>query len=215
MITYPKIYPPFVRHTEGPRRNKLEKFNYLNEEFELLAAAKWHWTEKIDGTNIRIFWDGHRVTFGGRTDNAQLPVSLLDYLQETFLEELFEQVFGEKRVYLFGEGIGPKIQSSGKYSQTPRFLLFDVAIPDDTHKLGVWWLKWEDVTGIAASLGIATVKHVGDFGIITAVSGVEDGLPSHYGDFVAEGLVGRAPGGILNRRGERIVVKVKTKDFDD
>lgn len=215
MITYPKIYPPFVRHTEGPHRNKLDKFNYISEEVALLAANAWQWTEKIDGTNIRIFWDGHKVRFGGRTNDAQLHATLVEYLTETFTEEVFEQVFKEKPVYLFGEGVGPKIQSGGKYSKTATFLLFDVAIPDDNHKLGLWWLKWEDVEGIAKSLGISHVPYAGSFGIITAVKSVEDGYTSHFASFVAEGLVGRAPAGILNRRGERIVVKVKTKDFGD
>ena len=215
MITFPKIYPPFVRHTEGPNRNKLDKWNYFCDEFEVLAAAKWIWTEKIDGTNIRVFWDGHTVEFGGRTNNAQIPAPLFNYLRHHFTEGVFEQAFGSKQVYLFGEGCAPGIQSSGNYNNAPEFFLFDVAIPDANHNLGVWWLHWEQVTGIAKGIDIRTVPEVGQFGIATAVSSVEDGLTSHFGSFISEGLVGRAPAGILNRRGERIVTKVKTKDFND
>lgn len=206
-VTFQKIPSPFKRATEGPNRNKLIKWNYISEEISLLAALPWHWTEKINGTNIRIYWDGYQVHFGGRTDNAQIPATLATYLRETFHEELFEQKF-KSPVILFGEGCGPKIQKGGgKYGDSVSFKLFDV-------KIGKWWLRWKDVVSVAISLGIQTTPYIGEFGIVDAINAVEDGLKSECGDFPAEGLVGRAPLGLLDRGGERLVVKVKTKDFN-
>jgi hypothetical protein len=48
-------------------------------EFEYLKDNLWLYTEKIDGTNIRVMWDAQTkaVRFGGKTDNAQMPAFLL------------------------------------------------------------------------------------------------------------------------------------------
>ena len=71
---------------------------------EALKDIDWEFTEKIDGTNIRIYWDGHKVNYYGRTDKAQIPSQLMNKLIELFggnvNEEMFEQKFGEKEVML-------------------------------------------------------------------------------------------------------------------
>ena len=53
----------------------------LNEPYETLKNIIWQGTEKIDGTNIRIHWDGHDITFAGHTDKAQIPNNLKTYLE--------------------------------------------------------------------------------------------------------------------------------------
>lgn len=213
MKEYTKIYPPFTRYTEGPQKNKLCQGSYFSPEVSTLATLLWHWTEKIDGTNTRIHWDGHRVRFGGRTADAQVPVKLLDFLQDSFPEELFEQTFFGKPVTLYGEGCGAGIQSGGKYFTSANFLLFDVFITDADHPMGGWWLEWDNIKDVATNLGISIVPEVGWFTIPEAVLLVEDGLLSSYGEFAAEGIVGKAPHGIFTRRGERLMTKVKVKDF--
>ena len=106
MREYHKIETVFNRSTDGDKR--LIWGDYRNATVEYLANNIWQFTEKIDGTNIRIHWDGHNVEFGGRTDKAQIPNHLLNKLKELFgtleAEELFEQTFGEKDIILFGEG---------------------------------------------------------------------------------------------------------------
>ena len=71
----------------------------LNEPYETLKNIIWQGTEKIDGTNIRIHWDGRDIEFAGHTDKSQVPENLKTYLEETFLtdemEYVFEQIFGE------------------------------------------------------------------------------------------------------------------------
>ena len=115
MRKYEKIDTIYSRDTEGSKN--LRPGVFRDSTVEYLALNKWIWTEKIDGTNIRVHWDGHQITFGGRTDSAQIPSDLVTRLNEIFMneaaEELFEQTFGEKEVIIFGEGYGRKIQKVG------------------------------------------------------------------------------------------------------
>ena len=39
-----------------------------NKTVELLKDCIWEFTEKIDGTNLRLNWDGHDMAYGGRKD---------------------------------------------------------------------------------------------------------------------------------------------------
>ena len=129
MIEYNKIETLYKRDMEGTKQ--LLEGEFRNPTVEFLKDNVWQFTEKVDGTNIRVYWDGHTVTFGGRTERAQIPVHLLDYLLATFktneAEQIFEEKFGETPVILFGEGYGPKIlKGGGLYRDTVSFILFDV-----------------------------------------------------------------------------------------
>src|SRR5699024_5020091 len=149
----------------------------------------------------------HKVTFGGRTDRAQIPAKLIQALIEMFPEELFEQAFGEQAVTLYGEGYGAGIQKGGgNYSPAPSFVLFDVLVGD-------WWLLRDAVEDVAVKLGVRVVPIVVEGTLHDAIARVRDGLVSTWGDFAAEGLVGVPKAGLLDRAGKRIAVKVKTKDF--
>lgn len=210
---YPKIWSPFLRHTEGPNRNRFDTTRWTRPEFELLEDLDWEWTEKVDGTNIRLIWNGYFLLYGGRTDEAQLPVPLVRALDDLVSKDLVEQCFGAQPAVLFGEGYGAKIQKSGSlYRPDPGFVLFDV-------RVGPWWLRRPDVEDVAQKLGIDVVPvHLrGTIGqAIDLVTGNGRGgnpLDSAWGDFPAEGLVGRPPLGVLGRDGDRLLVKIKAKDF--
>lgn len=206
--TYPKIYGPFKRFTEGERKNQLDRTRWTNPNFEVLRDKEWWFTEKIDGTNIRVGWDGYRVQFGGRTDRAETPGDLLATLEEMFPEELMEQQFGPTPAILFGEGYGAKIQKvGGNYRQDKSFVLFDV-------KVGKFWLQPADVYDIRYALGIDAVP--GKLQTLDqAIETVEAGLKSSWAEkeMFAEGLVGVPMSGMLNRDGSRIQVKIKHVDF--
>lgn len=208
MEIYPKIPGPFKRHNEGPDRNKIDFGNWTSPELALLQySSEWTWTEKLDGTNIRIGWDGHEVTIGGRTERAQIPADLYQHLYDTFPEELLEDTFGGDPAQLFGEGVGGKIQKNGsRYGDSSFFVLFDV-------KVEKWWLKRDDVVDVSSSLGISVVPTVPVNGFWDAVWAVETGLKSAYFEGCAEGMVGVAPLGLLDRNGRRIQVKVKHCDY--
>lgn len=204
---YPKIWSPFMRHTEGELRNKLDTTRWRRPEFAVLQKSQWHWSEKINGKNARIIWDGHRVSFGGRTDNAQMPVALVNMLRGMFPEELMEQQFGATEAVLYGEGFGGNIhRGSGIYANTPSFALFDV-------KVGPWWLLPPKVQEVADQMKIGLAPPVFEGLVAEAFAMVTHGVTSAYGDFPAEGLVGRPPLGLTGRDGDRLLMKVKTEDF--
>ena len=103
MLEYNKIETVFNRDTQGTK--KLIEGSYRNKTVEYLSNNLWYWTEKIDGTNIRVHWDGHKVEFAGRTDKAKIPDHLYKRLDELFggneNEELFEQTFGERGLFIW------------------------------------------------------------------------------------------------------------------
>ena len=208
MREYHKIETVFNRSTDGDKR--LIWGDYRNETVEYLAGNIWQFTEKIDGTNIRIHWDGHNVEIGGRTDRAQIPKHLMDYLSATFLtpevEEMFEQTYGEKDVMLFGEGYGAKIQNGGDYRSDVSFILFDVLIGDN-------WQSREWVEATAKMFGIDVVPIVLEGTIDDGIDYVMQHNNSTIGNAVMEGVVGRPKVEMKDRLGNRIIVKIKWKDF--
>ena len=83
-------------------------------------------------------------------------------------------------------------------------------------KIGNVWLTREACEDIAARLGIKIVPLIGEMSIPEAIEFVKVGFKSRIAenkDYDAEGLVLKAPLGLLDRRGERIITKIKTCDF--
>jgi hypothetical protein len=267
METYHKINAPFKRHMDGPKKGRLILGDWALPEFEYLAKNRWEFTEKVDGTNIRIelqySGDFMAVNYGGRTDNAVIPPALLRQLEATFPtfptwrrdlqgpphRDRYKHVGNWmhrnnlSHVVLYGEGYGPKIQSGGKYIDSKivndpdipvqdkhKFVLFDV-------KIGDFWLNRLDVNDIAEQLGIEAVPVLGYGTLQDAIDivtsglvwdkdgrmqnyglGLEDkklfsGLKSRWGNFEAEGIVARPVIPLFNRKGERIITKIKGRDF--
>jgi ATP-dependent RNA circularization protein (DNA/RNA ligase family) len=176
------------------------------------TIEKWDVTEKIDGTNIRVMLSRTgEVTFGGRSDSAQLPADLIQYLIRTFTRELLEATLwldGPVDVVLYGEGYGPGIQKGGGlYRADKAFILFDVLIAEQ------WWLDREAVTEIGDKLGIAVVPYLGRWRLEEIVERVRVPFPSQLGSAVAEGIVARPIETLFDKRMKRVSIKLKTKDF--
>jgi hypothetical protein len=205
---YHKIETIFER---DDNTKKLNENKYRNETVEFLKDLEWEFTEKIDGTNIRIYWDRHKVQYFGRTDIAQIPSQLLNVLLEKFggdtNEEMFEQLFGDKEVMLIGEGYGAKIQSGGDYRSDNSFALFDVIIDDI-------FLNRESVQSIANSLNIETAPVVFYGNLQKGIDYVKTKPGSLIGTAKMEGLVARPKQELLDRLGNRVIVKIKVKDFE-
>ncbi len=210
MIEYNKIDTVYERDMDGTK--ELIEGKFRSKAVEFLADCKWVFTEKIDGTNIRIHWDGHRVEFGGRTERANIPSHLLNKLTDIFhnneTEELFEQMFGEKDVILFGEGYGIKIQNGGNYRPDVGFILFDVMV--NGHYLGR-----DAVEGIATTLDLEIVPIVMVGTIKEAVSFVKTAPDSTIGTAKMEGLVGRPSVELYEGYGKRLIIKIKACDFKE
>lgn len=69
MYTYTKIETIYERDTEGTK--KLIEGQFRNEAVKYLKDLDWICTEKIDGTNIGVIWDGHKVSFKEEPKNLR------------------------------------------------------------------------------------------------------------------------------------------------
>lgn len=211
-MKYPKINTIW-------KRDKNNKFNIIHGEYscpEFENIKKWHTTEKIDGTNIRIIVNKESdsyVTFAGRTDKAQIPSFLLTYLQETFTKEKLKKQFEENNVILYGEGYGGRIQRAGKkYKENVSFILFDAFIITGEDS---WWIDQENVKSLAKDLNI---EHVPELGIKTTeeiISMVKDGFESTISKekLIAEGIVARSHPLMLFRNKKPLMWKLKNEDY--
>ena len=205
---YQKIETIYNRSTEGSK--KLIVGDFRNPVVEYLKDNQWDWVEKVDGTNIRVCWDGHNITFRGRTDKAIIPPDLLNTLQDMFLtdemEEMFEQIFGEKEVIIFGEGYGNKIQKVGKdyLPDSTSFIAFDILI-------GGYYLSLDNMFDVCGALGINAIPVVGTGTLQEAIDFVKTKPKSLFGNCTIEGVVARPTARIYDR-GKRVIVKIKVKD---
>jgi hypothetical protein len=200
-----------------------EKTFRLKPELVLKNATygmlkSWQFTEKIDGTNIRCIWMPYHIatgepakalSFGGKTDNAQIHADLIKWLYENISATKLAEIFPATEAVLYGEGYGAGIQKGGDYSDTKKFILFDVLVG------GKWWLNWDNVCDVAAKLNIETVPFIGEMALEVATEMVRAGFKSHLngGKATAEGLVGRPAETLFDKKGSRLIVKLKTKDF--
>jgi len=218
MNEYHKIQTIFKRDMANKGKMIIGQFSL--PEIEYLKDNPWIFTEKVDGTNIRVMWNGENVVFGGKTDNSQIPVFLLYKLQELFegtaKKELLKKTFTDQKsgeimndVCLYGEGYGARIQKGGGnyISNGVDFVLFDV-------KIGDWWLERENVEDIAKKLGLEVVPIIGEGTIDEMLAKTKEGFKSQWGDFMAEGIVAKPKVELRNRAGKRIITKIKHKDFN-
>jgi hypothetical protein len=207
---YPKIETLYDRHEETfkviPGELRLPEFD---------AVKRWHVTEKIDGTNVRIALlpDG-RVFYGGRTDAAQMPPFLLEYMQQTFTAEKLRAQFPDQpeTVVLYGEGYGERIQKGGgNYRQGVSVRLFDVRVGD-------LWLEQGSVLEIASGLEVNVAPILSfrcslDEAVAlvhnpSCVAGIERGWEKP-----SEGVIARSVPLMLDRMGRRVMWKLKAKDL--
>lgn len=206
--------------------SKIETLYNRNERFKVMPDALrleefgniklWSVYEKIDGTNIRVHLtpDGS-IQFGGRTDNAQIPAFLVQYLRETFTDEKVRAAFEpDVTATLYGEGYGAKIQNGGEYRSGVAFRLFDVLV-------GSWWLEPDAILDVAEKLSVATAPYLG---VIEALPRSASDLAAILGESIVaqedggtgvrpEGIVARTVPALFTRKGERLMWKLKFKDF--
>lgn len=192
------------------------------------------------GNNIGIKWN---VTYKGKTDNAQIQKMLYAYLTTELTEDKVLNALGlskemyvtdelmqektwsvlntqfnvyeldetkiPKRYTLYGEGFGAGIQSGGYYRKDNSFIGFDVKVDD-------MYLLRENRDEIFKKLGVDIVPFMGTFTVDEAIEFVKKGFNSNIAEetHLAEGLVLRTPMGLKTRKGERIIFKVKTCDFN-
>ena len=177
MNTYHKIQTVYKRDPNTKFKTLLEG-DFSLREFYYLRNNKWIYTEKVNGTNIRIQWQPQElnpICFVGKTDEAQILPHLYKSLISMTDYDKFANVFNtsiDDYACLYGEGYGPKIQKGGgNYRKDPGFVLFDV-------KIGEWWLRREDVEDIGSKLGLDVVPIIGSGTLYDMVEMTRNGFNS-------------------------------------
>lgn len=209
---YPKIRNIYWRDMEGSK--KVIQGQYENDTFMYLADLMWEGTLKLDGMNVGLVWDGHRITWQGRTERtgfSKPQQEYLDSLATPEMEELLEQKFGEEKAVIYGELVGKGIQACGsKYCKYGyRFVIFDVYRPDSDQ----WWSRGA-IQALAISLNLEWVPVV-DAGSLPALvelvrKRMKDSM-AHDGELEWEGLVARPMVEIKDNKG-RVICKIKVRD---
>lgn len=172
----------------------------------------------------------YTVVFKGKTDNAQIPPLLQKHLKETFtddkvlsalglkeyipVEEFNERKWskGAPKYTIYGEGYGKSIQKfGGRYiKDNTSFILFDVKVDD-------LYLLVDNAKDIAQKLDCPYVPELEPMTVTEAIELCKKGFASKISEdptLRAEGVVLKTPIGLLDRRGKRIITKVKCEDFE-
>lgn len=192
-----RLMPPLVGDTDC----------YRSEILAYLAESDWVYSRKIDGANLRVQWDGEQVLWNGKTNAFQCGAELTEYMNNTFIEEIFEEKFGrEKQVLLFGEHMGPKVQGNELGLEKDEFILYDVCINGT-------WLKGVDVVEVAHYFGVRPIWALMPSGQAPAPLRVLINRVAH-GDFKDwEGIVAHPLTELRDQKGRRVIVKIKNKDY--
>lgn len=223
---YPKIDTLYDRD----EKHRVIVGKLKRQEFRIIK--NWSVTEKLNGRNTRIslFNDGVDgvVNYGGRTDEADMPSDLLDYLKKTFTLDKMKSVFWidplkiPGGVTIYGEGYGPGMTpGSGIYRNNVSFRLFDCLV--DT-----WWLERPNLEDIASKFRIKCVPILGIidflpvnvsqierlfFDDINKLVAIEENKNIDIRNIRPEGIVAKSEPILFNRKGQRVMWKLKIKDF--
>lgn len=224
MIEYPKTR----------NLNKRDGAKMLDGTYQLPEVPSildWQAHEKIDGTNCRLDFRRHRsgvgveYKFGGRTDNAQLHVRLHGLMNQVVVDgygamEYKLNEYGINSVTVFAEGIGPKIQGNLYGLTEHQLVAFDVLVNDTT------WLPQDAVDEYANLLGIWRTPNWGmneghepDTEYYATPEDWLDNwvrpgfVSSLNSETQAEGLILRPQHELRTQAGERVQIKLKTKDY--
>ena len=212
---YPKLKN---LHKRDPADNKVID-EFTDEIFspEQLGNAGWTWREKMDGTNLRIIWDGHRAEYRGRTDRAQFSDGQTMFLDEKIkspaFEELLEQTFASTEAVLFGGLIGNKLQGNPHKIDGYEIRVYDAFVAG-------WWLLPASVDELANDLGLGSaeiicVAPIGNMHqVMKNIAAQSEFFEGEAGPFeYIEGIVGTAPGSVLGRNGSILRVKLKLENY--
>ena len=122
--------------------------------------------------------------------------------------------YEEVPIYIYGEFFGKRIQAGGNYDKDKnRFSIFDICMQG-------WWVPIDMLNDYAAKLGLDVAPYIGQMTIDEAEKMVMKGFKTRVPDvsnpdYLEEGIVARPIVPINDPRGRRIIVKIKTCDYND
>jgi len=217
---YTKIPALFKRDSENPQ---VVTDVYKDRYVEALADVSiWSATEKLDGANTRIHWDGYVVRVGSRRTWQHQP-NIVDAIELAYphLEAMFEQDFDrgglapiDDDVTVYGEAIGAGVQNGGSYGDKIRFVAFDVTV-------GGKYLENRDARDVVWQLGLDFVERRGGLGLVSATEiyqwmseGHTHWPHSTYREGDPEGFVLKTVPPLYKPNGDRIMVKLTYRDLE-
>lgn len=206
---YPKIQTLYTRDENFKVTDELRRpeFGYINN---------WLWMEKLDGSNISIH--AHSLGEGGagwrgRTARSQFTREIQNHL-ELLVEQWKPKLLAKLDEYkldsieLFGEVIGPKIQNGGLYLDKIGTRFYDVRVNNSL------WLDWDQVIDYSRDLDFIKPRY-GNLSTQRIVEMVKAGFNTAEGNRMApaEGIVAKTWVPLYNNNNDRLIWKIKTKDF--
>ena len=129
-------------------------------------------------------------------------------------DDIYAVMVEEVPVYIYGEFFGKKIQAGGNYDKDKnRFSIFDICQQG-------WYVPIDMLNDYAQKLGLDVAPYLGQMTIDEAEAMVMEGFKTHVPDaanpdYLEEGIVARPVVPIKDPRGKRIIVKIKTCDYND
>ena len=150
-----------------------------------------------------------------QNDKRQNVYYELDTINETEPSEGYCAVeLVEAPVYIYGELFGAKIQKGGgNYSNGLRFSVFDVCQQG-------WWIPVEMLSKTCQKLGLDMVPYIGRMSILEAEEMVRNGFATKVDNVVnpnyeEEGIVARPVVPLKDTHSNRVIVKIKHKDYSE
>ena len=189
----------------------LIEHGWARPDFDILKKAEWEFTEKVDGEQVRIFFDEATgdCDYFGKADLSILRPVIVKALDRIITPDVRRKLAPYGNCTLFAEGFGGNVQKAGPlYGPDTEIVLFDV------------WLDYEqrymnrvELERLRMQLNIPAVPHIGYGTLYEMVERVRDGFKSNWGDFTAEGIVAR-PAVELTGPNGRVITKLKRRDFE-
>lgn len=155
--------------------------------------------------------DKNQIQYYHREDGGEVS-----NINESYADgiRMFGVELEEVPVYIYGEFFGKKIQAGGNYDKdNNRFYIFDICMQG-------WYVPVDLLNDYAQKLGLDVVPYLGQMTIDEAEKMVIDGFKTRVPnatnpDYPEEGIVARPVVPIKDPRGKRIIVKIKTCDYND
>lgn len=184
---------------------------YLDEVIEQIKPILAELFPKESAKFAPVMNDKNQIQYYHREDGGEVL-----NINESYADgiRMFGVKLEEVPVYIYGEFFGKKIQAGGNYDKDKnRFSIFDICVQG-------WWIPIDMLNEYAAKLGLDVAPYLGQMTIDEAEEMVAEGFKTHVPDvanpdYLEEGIVARPVVPIKDPRGKRIIVKIKTCDYNE
>ena len=184
---------------------------FLDAEIERIKPILAELFPKESAKFAPVMNDKNQIQYYHREDGGEVL-----NINESYADgiRMFGVKLEEVPVYIYGEFFGKKIQAGGNYDKDKnRFSIFDICVQG-------WWIPIDMLNDYAAKLGFTVAPYIGQMTIPEAEQMVMKGFKTRVPDvsnpdYLEEGIVARPVVPIRDPRGKRIIVKIKTCDYND